>query len=275
VAFCVTLPTLELQEAFTTSLTADAPAWETIASSYAPGVGGLRSFESRQGKSSDLDRDAAGTATFVVDVRDRELDPSNAASSHYPYVTPNRPIRLAVGYVAEVLRDRPRSYWRLGEYTPTSSTWRDEQRSSVGQGINTPTPWATGVLAGDHAASFASASSECIDTGDLSLFEAGDCTYEAWIKTTTSGVNQSIFSEGNSGGTSGLSTLRVSSTGRAEFVCRNDAGTNYSTTGTTVVNDGAWHHLQGRKVGTGITVWVDRAVDGPATTISGKFTQNK
>lgn len=271
----MTFPVLELQEAFTTALAAAVPVWETIASSYVPGVGGLRDFNATQGKTSDLDRDAAGTATFVVDVRDRELDPSNTASTHYPYVTPNRPIRLAVGYVAEVLRDNPRSYWRLGDPNVTSTAARDEQRSATATAVNTPTWQVDGVLTGNKAVTFASASSEYIDTGDLSLFEAGDCTYECWFHTVATS-QQTLVSEGNSGTGVQFCSLQLEAvTRKPQIQFRNDANTLQTITGGAATNDGAWHHAVLTRSGSTVTLYVDGVATGGTASTSGAYTFNK
>ncbi len=271
----MTLPALELQEAFTTALTATAPAWETIASSYVPAAGGLRSFSSNQGKSSDLDRDAAGTAQFVVDVRDRELDPANAASSHYPYVTPNRPIRLVFGYVAEVLRDNPRSYWRLGDPNTTDAYTRDEQRSTMVTAVNSPTWQQPGILTGHDAVTFTAASSQYVDCGDLSLFETGDVSYEAWVKTSSATINQVVFSEANSGTAVGYSQLIAATAGGvARINAVNNAGTSYTADGTTVVNDGAWHHVVLTIHANLMRLFVDGVQESNVAT-AGTFTQNR
>lgn len=271
-------PALELQEAFTTAATARWPAWETVASSNNVN-GRLRSFEAKQGRNSDLDRDLAGTATFVVDARDRKLDPANTASPHYPHVTPNRPIRLAVGYVAEVLRDYPGHYWRLDEYSrlPWFRDDFDDAAIAVKQPIpGGPTNWAgPGILWSGHAAGFDAASSQWLITPNMSLWESGDATYEAWITTSSStGVARWVLSEGNSASPNGFSGIRLDPSGYPQVLCANDAGTTFGVTGPNVVTDGVRHHIVATLHAGLVRFFVDSTQVGTVS-VSGTFTQNQ
>lgn len=81
-------PELLLEEAFTTVPLASSPMFVDL------GQNVLRSFNTRVGKSSDLDRPAAGTGRFLLDVRDRELDPANADGPYWPNIIPNRRVRM-------------------------------------------------------------------------------------------------------------------------------------------------------------------------------------
>lgn len=81
-------PELLLEEAFGTLPLASSPAFVDL------GVDVLRAFSTSVGKSSDLDRPTAGVGQFVVDVRDRDLDPSNEDGPYWPNVIPNRRVRF-------------------------------------------------------------------------------------------------------------------------------------------------------------------------------------
>jgi hypothetical protein len=65
---------------------AGSPTWTSFSSR-------LLSFELGGGRASELDQTDATTATYVLDNRDRALDPLNASSPHSPNVVPNRRIR--------------------------------------------------------------------------------------------------------------------------------------------------------------------------------------
>jgi hypothetical protein len=52
----------------------------------------LRSWDVQGGRDSELEEVDATNATYVLDDRDRDLDPTNTASPHYPKVIPNRRI---------------------------------------------------------------------------------------------------------------------------------------------------------------------------------------
>lgn len=81
-------PELLFEESFLTAPLSATPAFVDL------GQNCLRAFRCGGGKSSELDRQAATTADFVVDCRDRDLDPNNADGPYYPYVIPNRRVRL-------------------------------------------------------------------------------------------------------------------------------------------------------------------------------------
>lgn len=258
----MSLPTLVFQEAFSSNPNATVPAWETVEK--------IRSFDARQGKTSDLDRDTAGTARFVLDCRDRELDPANEDSSHWPDVVPNRQVRLAVGYVAEVFADMPRSYWRFNE-TLSNQQFQDQQRDTAITATGSPTQGVDGLLDGNKAVTF-NGTTQYISTGDLSLFETGQCTYEVWVKTTHSGSVRAIFSEQSTiSSNTGLASLEISATGKAQIGLVNNAVVSYAFTGNTTINDDEWHQLVLVRNGTDVALYVDGVFDSHAT-IAGTFT---
>lgn len=77
--------TLMLEVAFNPP--SEAPTWTDI-SSY------LRSFQTRRGRGDELDTFSAGTASFVLDNRDRRFDPVHTGSPYYPNVLPMRRVRI-------------------------------------------------------------------------------------------------------------------------------------------------------------------------------------
>ena len=58
-------------------------------------LGRVRSVDWQRGKNSDFGRYEAGTATVVLDNRDRNLEPDYLDSDYYPNVRPMRPIRIS------------------------------------------------------------------------------------------------------------------------------------------------------------------------------------
>ncbi len=190
----------------------------------------------------------------------------NAASA---LITPASVYRQAV------LADGPVSYWRLGEASGTVAA--DVQGLHAGTYVGSPTLGAAGKVSGDAAATFLRASSQRVDTGDLSLFETGDCTYELWLATSAAtGVNYSLFSEGTSAGNNGYSVLLVNTTGKLSAFARNDAGTGFANNvAGPAINDGIFHQCLMVKSGTSILVYLDNSVLFTATGLSGVFTQNK
>ncbi len=92
-----------------------------------------------------------------------------------------------------------------------------------------------------------------VDLGnDASLnFGTGDFTVEAWIKTTFSGIQVAV---GGGGGPDYW--LGLNSTNHATFSI---SGT--SCVGTSVVNDGNWHHITGVRESGQIYIYVDGVLE--------------
>lgn len=72
---------------FSTANPTATPVWKDIG----PAV---RSFTFRRGRSDELSRIEAGTATILLDNADRAFDPTNTGSAYYPDVVPMRRIRI-------------------------------------------------------------------------------------------------------------------------------------------------------------------------------------
>lgn len=90
------LPTLAVDIGFATD-PGLPPTWVDI-SEY------VRSASIRRGRSHELDRVEAGTATVLLDNRDGRFDPANALSPYWPNVLPMRQVRIratweGVGYI--------------------------------------------------------------------------------------------------------------------------------------------------------------------------------
>lgn len=175
-------------------------------------------------------------------------------------------------YRQAVVADSPVSWWRLAD--PSGTTAVDEQAAHSGTYVNTPTLGSAGAFPDNAAVTFASASSQTVDCGDLSLFEAGDCTYEAWVKSATL-AEQTAFSEGTSAGTNGFARLYIAGSGVATAAARNDAGTTYTVSGAANLVGTAFHHVVLVKSGTTLSLYADGAATGTPATVSGTFTQNK
>ena len=71
------------------------PAWTDLTSR-------MRGYDSQRGRGSELSDFDAGSCTVVLDNRDRELDPTNAASSFYPNVRPMNRVWLRVHWAGAI-----------------------------------------------------------------------------------------------------------------------------------------------------------------------------
>lgn len=89
--------TVTLQVALNSSPSADPPTWTTVASNTTKK---LRSWSVKRGRDSTLDTFPLGTASFVLDNRDRLFDPLYSAGAYYGKLKPGKRIRLQYTYGA-------------------------------------------------------------------------------------------------------------------------------------------------------------------------------
>lgn len=169
---------------------------------------------------------------------------------------------------SKMIKAVPLAMWRLND-PKDSLTAADTIGTRTGTYVNAPMLNIPGRLAGEMACYFTSANSQSVNTGDLSLFEAGDCSYVAWFKTSTV-AGQYIFNE--AGGTT-LARVGIDGTGHIVFDGINDATTAFNITGP-VVTDGAFHNVVMVKSGTSVVLYLDGAALGVMTpaSLSGTFT---
>lgn len=80
------LPTIAVAIAFTTN-PASTPSWTDV-TTYVAG------FTYNRGRSHELENVQAGTASVMLDNRDRRFDPTYASSPYSPNVRPMRRLRI-------------------------------------------------------------------------------------------------------------------------------------------------------------------------------------
>lgn len=92
-------PTVKVEIAFSDLPYVSSPAWTDV-TSY------VRSVSTRRGRNSDWDDMGSGTASIVLDNRDRRFDPTYTSGPYYGLLQPRRQIRVTAdagtgaGYVA-------------------------------------------------------------------------------------------------------------------------------------------------------------------------------
>lgn len=150
----------------------------------------------------------------------------NDADSNYTYTTTGNP---------------PVAHWRLDD--ATTATTIDNAGALNGTATGT-----TVVTSGKYGrARFFNGSSDTIAIpNDATLNFAGSDTFtiEAWVKTTASDLQQTIFSKMYGSGKYRGYELNLLSTGQVRLLLVNDASNNRLDVVTTeTVNDGAWHHI--------------------------------
>jgi len=106
-----------------------------------------------------------------------------------------------------------------------------------------------------------------VDCGNgASLQITGALTISAWVKTTnTSTAGIIVGKNGVSTGTRSYQ-MQIQSSGEATFVIFKSSGVSL-VTGTTLVNDGNWHHVMGVNDGADLKIYVDGILEN--TTIAG------
>ena len=90
----------------------------------------------------------------------------------------------------------------------------------------------------------------------------GDGTYEAWVKLAGPISGATVYTDGYNGNS--VSSLFIQNN-VAAFVARDGNGNGATATGTTALNDGAWHHLAGVRQGTTVRIYVDGVQQNVAT----------
>lgn len=96
-----------------------------------------------------------------------------------------------------------------------------------------------------------------IDLGDMGVGESYPFSASGWIKSTYSGDHQIIVSEGNSGTDTPLWNIGIDSSGFGWLGIRNNANTGLFLSGTTLINDGEWHHVVAVYTSINGTLYVD------------------
>jgi len=105
-------------------------------------------------------------------------------------------------------------------------------------------------------------------------FGAGDWTVSAWIKTTMSGIDDAnkgtVFANGadQAGGIRYTLTVNEIQSGMITLTTDDDLS-KIQVTGSTAVNDGAWHHVLGTRSGQELRVYVDRVLNGTEVLAAG------
>ncbi len=107
-------------------------------------------------------------------------------------------------------------------------------------------------------------STDYVDCGNgASLQITGALTISAWVKTTNTSTTGIIVGKD---GVSPYSTrsyqIQLVSTGEARFVIFKSGSVIELVTGTTLVNDGNWHHVMGVNDGTDLKIYVDGTLEG-------------
>jgi hypothetical protein len=108
-----------------------------------------------------------------------------------------------------------------------------------------------------------------VDCGNpTSLQITGALTISAWVKTTNTSTNGVVVGkDGVSPHATRSYQIQVQSSGTARFVIFKSGSVVELVTGTTLVNDGNWHHVMGVNDGIDLKIYVDGTLE--ATDLGG------
>ena len=159
------------------------------------------------------------------------------------------------------------SWWRCGD-GDTAPILSD---NGSGGNDGTMTNFSTFSTDVPSASSFTNTKSiqldgvdDYVDCGNpTSLQITGKLTISAWVKTTNTSTTSIIVGKD---GVSPYSTrsyqIQLASTGEAKFVIFKSGSVIELVIGTTLVNDGNWHHVMGVNDGTDLKIYVDGTLEG-------------
>jgi hypothetical protein len=174
--------------------------------------------------------------------------------------------------------------WLQGDYTVSATTpqppvswWKLDNNASDGTGANPGVALGNPTyVAGNSGQAISIDGDDYVDLGNPATldFSTGDWTISAWIKTTQSGTGDenkgTIYAKGGDQ-TDGIRyTLAIGEvTSGLITITTDDNVTKAQATGSTVVNDDAWHHVAGIRKGAELLVYVDGALDGTGSVPAG------
>jgi len=174
-------------------------------------------------------------------------------------------------YPAAVLLDTPVGYWRLDDTSGVNAL--DSSGNSItGTYVNAPTLGVAPLINSGTSVAFASGSSQRVTFGSPAGFNNGSnrFTIECWLKTTQGGAgNPMLCSQDTGSFNNRVFQLRLSTTGKTEFIVLLDVDNAFTKLGAVTINDGLRHHIVGVWDGTNVLVYVDGAVDGAGTAAAG------
>lgn len=172
---------------------------------------------------------------------------------------------LVGDYRTVIVSDAPAHYYRLGEAS-NSLPAKDEMSATGGTYVNSPTVGQAGALLGDSnsAVSFDGVN----DYVSIANQTTADFSLELWIKTTAQSRtgSQAYYGDGliwsDVAGTADDFVLAILNNRASFFDGDANGGAGRSISGTTLLNDGQWHHLVATRQSGNATNGLQLYVDG-------------
>lgn len=163
-----------------------------------------------------------------------------------------------------------RAYWKLDD-GPATTSFTDSVPNTVFNdgacvGVKCPTSNPSGKVG--SAFDFDGGDEVVVgNTTGLEFTISGDMSVEAWVKTTQVCTNRVVFIGRYEGNPFAAWWLGCDENNHAAFHMRDSNNIAMTVSGTTLINDGEWHHIVGTRDGTGNSnkVYVDGALEGSGT----------
>ena len=186
--------------------------------------------------------------------------------------------RIAAAAFALLLISEPafadlQLYWKLDENSGTTAT------DSSGNGIDgiwqetagEPSWMPAGGIDGGSV-HFSGIGLDSFITTDFTAVTGTPFTVSAWVKTTSTGNNGTVYlGDGNTG--SSYYVVRVQD-GTGKVGARNTS--EYSGIGSTIVNDGKWHHLLAVYAGTDLReIYIDGLLEATSSALVDEVNLNR
>jgi len=164
-----------------------------------------------------------------------------------------------VSYSSEILADSPAGYWNLDDLTGSSVLADSSGNALDASLVGTYTLQSPTLLDKDslYGVDFTNARGTTASSALLKASGANEATWEAWVKTTSTGIRAII---GSDNATTRFFQFRLNS-GKVEIVLFNGASATTKTT-TATVNDGNRHHIAVVCDGTQVQFYIDGQPSG-------------
>jgi hypothetical protein len=167
---------------------------------------------------------------------------------------------ITVGSLRLYPNVKPVALWKLDDGDGTTAV--DSSSNGNDGTLNGDPQWVTGMING--ALEFDGVD-DYVDCGNPTVldFGTGDFTVAAWIQTTSTQQQKTVYAKGgdNSGGIRYTLAMGEANDNKMTLTTDDDKSKKQAK-GATIVNDGLWHHVVGMRYGNTSLVYVDGVLDG-------------
>ncbi len=160
------------------------------------------------------------------------------------------------------------SYWNLNETSPTGDIFIDRYNGYNGQhGTSAPTPTPTGIVNGGQSFNGADDEINIFSNPEFDFGAGSGFSIEFWIRRSGSIGDNEVVIGRDDPGSSMKWWVGLNTEGKAIFQLRSKTAENTMLVGTSVLNDGNWHHVTAVKdpILNQLRLYADGELDGTAS----------